>query len=253
MADGASAFRSVRTLALIGGGAYLLFLIATLPARLAVGWFAPDTVTASGVEGTVWNGSASAIAAGNVQLGSTRWSSRLSSLLLARAGFRIETQYAGGTVLGNVAFGLGGSVFLDDVTGLLPLAGAERVIPGIPPVTGRTGLSIASARLDDGWPTAIDGTVDLINVAILAPTRVDLGTFQIEFDAASEQPVIGQVSDVQSPLGVRGELRLAEGRAYEVDVAMTPDPARRDLTEALTLLTGPAGPDGHLYSYSGAL
>ncbi len=253
MADAASALRSVRTLALLGVAAYAAFLVATLPARLAVDWFAPDTVTVAGLQGTVWSGSASAIAAGDVRLGRTTWSSRPLSLFLARARFHVETQYAGGTVLGNVAFGVGGSVFLDDVTGVLPLAGAERVVPNIPPVTGRLGVSLASARLADGWPLQADGTIDLINVAVLAPTRFDLGTFQVEFDPDSSEPLVGRVSDVQSSLGLRGELRLGADRAYDIDVTISPDPSLPEVIEALNFLTGPAGPDGHRFTYAGAL
>ena len=43
-----------RTLAGLGLGLFLLFLVVLLPARVVIGWAAPPNVAFHGVTGTIW-------------------------------------------------------------------------------------------------------------------------------------------------------------------------------------------------------
>ena len=60
-------------LATAGAGAFLVFVIAGVPASVALRWLGPDSLRLSGVSGSLWRGSADSADVGRLRLRDTKW------------------------------------------------------------------------------------------------------------------------------------------------------------------------------------
>ncbi len=244
---------TIRGLVIVGVAAFVAFVVATMPARVALALVGGDAVRASGVSGSIWNGRATAIAVRDIAVGQTRWQFRPSQLLRLRAGIGFETRPPGGTVQGNAAIGPTGTLWLDDLRGVLPVSALQGLMQ-LPAPDGNVGISIDRARLTDGWPDDVVGTVDLANLVVTLAEAVTLGSFEIVFDGGNEDGVSGHVTDVESPLTVTGNIALEPGRTWRIGLDIAPKPgAPKALTDGLTFLTGPPRGTTHRLEADGTL
>lgn len=248
--------KRTRNLVLLGVAIYFFVLLKQFPADVAVGLAAPDSVKLYGVSGTIWDGRAEAIAPpGGLTLGQTDW--RVSGLWLLTGRLKGEfgTQLDDTSRL-NGQFSkplLGQSLSLSNAQGILDLA----LLPAdLRPngVTGRVGLSFDRVALDALWPTAAQGSINLVDLTLARPSRIELGTFEVSFDGSSEDPLVGTVTDTRSDISVDGTLTLAADRSYVFDAMAAAGPgANRQVADALPML-GPTEPDGRVsMSFSGTV
>ncbi|MEL7448828.1 MAG: type II secretion system protein N [Pseudomonadota bacterium] len=234
---------SVKRLVLLGVVAYGVFLLARFPAAAAVSWFTPDSVQVSQPSGTIWSGEASLVRADDLSLGATTWSFAPLSLVKGRVGVNLSTTIDGSQLEATVARGLGNRVFLSDLSGVVPL----QRLPGLMDpnlYAGTVGLDITSLTLEDGWPVDAEGTVDIVSLSAMQPSRREVGSYEVSFDGTTTEPLIAAITDVDGLLAVNGSISFSEGRKYLLDVAVTPRPGTpRELVNVLELL-GEASPDG---------
>ncbi len=106
-----------RTLAGIGLGLFLLFLVMLLPARVVIGWAAPPSVVFHGVTGTVWSGSAAQFGVNGKLVGRLRWSDGSILVLIGRPAWDIELDRSDGFLRGRIAASVGGDVSARDLEG----------------------------------------------------------------------------------------------------------------------------------------
>jgi hypothetical protein len=205
--------------------ALLVGLVAHLPARLALAWFAPPAVSAWGVTGTVWNGQVSELALQGRSLGALRWEARPGRFLALRPTWDIELRRPDGYVRGRVGTSLSGrSQYFDDLEASLELG---TLPPAIVPigVTGQLRLSAQQLHLVKGWPQAVVGRAAVSELQ-LPGVIMPLGPFSFHFP--EQTPPVGSISSTGGPLSVDGRIELRDvGRwLFSADLAPGENPPR---------------------------
>lgn len=235
--------------------AYLMFLVATLPAKQAYGFLAPRLVplTLYGVEGTVWSGRAAAVLVRGVRLDSATWNLELLPLLQGRIQAHLTFQTSGGTGSAHVGRSLGGTLYLGDVNTRIPVAQIAPLLPVRPlTVGGVLDVKLRELTLGIKGIEKVLGTIDWREGAVLAPQQVTLGDFSIAF-VETKQGVEAQIRDSgNGPLEAKGTLRLGQDGSYEFRGALAArNSASPELSQALQFIGRP-GPDGKIpVTYAG--
>ena len=104
-----------------GIAAFLVFLVAMLPASQVAGRLPPDIVL-EGAGGTIWSGHARALSVQGRPLGAAEWSCRPWRLLLLEWSCRLSLRPTGGEVSGDLSGDFGGEIFAREVHGSLPIS-----------------------------------------------------------------------------------------------------------------------------------
>lgn len=209
---------------------FLLVLTTTFPARVAYNWFAPPDVVLTGIEGSIWNGTAAEGLAAGAYLRNLSWSAQPKSLLTGKLGFRISAEPVAGNIDANVAVGLNNALVLTDLTGMLPL---DLVHPAFQQEGIRGDLSLQFAKLviENGLPVDIDGSVSVANFFAPSLSAASIGDFRAEFRSENDN-VTGSIEDIAGVLDVNGVITLEPNRSYSVrgNVAAKPSapPSVRD-------------------------
>ena len=243
----------VRWIAL-GVGAYLAFAIALFPADVAHRWFAPDNIRLSGVQGTVWSGSAALGSAGPLGFHDVRWQVRPWSILLARPGGYFETGLGDGFFQADVRVGPGG-VSLTDISASCSLSALASALP-IAGIRGQVSLQLAELVLRDGWPASARGQMRLGQITVPSLVGGDpivLGNYNVTLSGGDG--LQGAFEDQGGPLQVRGTASLTAAGKYEIQGIVQARPeANAALARGVELLTGDPDDTGmRAFSFTGTL
>lgn len=211
-----------------GIAAFLLFLVALMPARVLLR-FVPPQVSLSGVSGTVWRGKAdsvslhavagSTLVRGSKPIGSLRWSFRPWRLAALELSYRVELKPPGGQLAMNVSLGRGGLLRLGDVKGSFPVAAVDQIVA---PAGWRGTVELDVARLDlssqTGFPTAADGTATVRHLTAAGPGGIDIGSYELTLGqgaVGTREAIAGRLRDLgDGPMRVRGTLKLNVDGSY---------------------------------------
>ena len=79
---------SHKALVAIGLLTFVTGVVLLFPARVAYHWFAPSTVQAGGLDGSIWSGSATEVTAAGLYLRDVRWRLKPMRLLTGKLGAR---------------------------------------------------------------------------------------------------------------------------------------------------------------------
>lgn len=232
-------------LAAVGAGAFLLFLFALFPARVAIAWFAPEGTRVAGPAGTLWNGSATAISVGNVRLGATSWRMAPSRLLLGRLAGEVHTQAGEADASGTLAIGFSGTMSCAACRFEGPASTLQAFVPGVGALGGHLQLDIEALELREHWPVSAIATAKLSRMPIGMPGAVPgpaaaTGDFTATL-SADPVPESGEllvdVADAGGPLQLTGSLRITPPGNYEfAGRAKARADASPDLVNALRVL-----------------
>jgi hypothetical protein len=108
---------SRKTLLLVGLLTFVAAVILMFPARVAYDWFAPPAVQLSGLEGTIWSGSAAEVSASGLYLRDLKWRLRPLRLVTGKVAASFEASPSSGFLEADIAAGLGGVITLSNVDG----------------------------------------------------------------------------------------------------------------------------------------
>ena len=139
-----------------GTAAFLVFLVAFLPASLLLRVLPPG-VSLSQVSGTVWRGRAESVsirlksAGGLRRIGAVSWRNRPWRLPLLELDYAVELRPADGAVQLDVAAGTGGAIVLENVSGSFPLLAVDGLFAP-PGWTGTVELGVQRLVLKSGFP-----------------------------------------------------------------------------------------------------
>ena len=167
-------------LVVLGLATYLLLAIVTLPASLILSRLPPSVATA-GVEGTVWNGRAQIVQIAGVQIGSVSWKLHALPLFAGRVRADLKVTRRDGFIDTRLSMPMsGGPLSLSNLTGSLPLAALP---PSVAPGgwTGIVNARLEQLELANGWPTQIEGTVEIENLTGPARRPVNVGSYKATF------------------------------------------------------------------------
>lgn len=240
----------------LGVGAFVIFALVTLPAGIVLSWLGSSGITAGGVSGTIWNGRAQVIQIGGAHIGGVEWKLHALPLLTAHANADVKVTRIDGFATMELSASPTGTVRLKNVSASLPLSALPPyVIPG-----GWSGMlngRFTEVTLKDGWPTEMDGTLDIVDLTGPARNPAHAGSYRLAFDpaASTEQLLKAALSDAgDGPLQVAGTVELSPGRNYKVDALVATRPnAPRNLTQALEFLGAPDEQGRRQFSTEGSM
>ncbi len=247
--------KKIWPLVVLGVACYLVFAVWTLPASVLLRWL-PANVHVDGVHGTAWRGTAAVVQVDSAMLGEARWTLHPLALFLARLKADVNLKRTDGFAQGLISASAS-QIKITDLAGSLPLAALpQQVAPG--GWTGTLNLRLSNLQIAQGWPTAIDGTVEILQLTGPARSPTNIGSYKVTFPAPTASndasTLVGAITDVGGPVQIAGTLQLKSDHSYVIDglIAARPD-APRDVQNALQFLGAPDAQGRRPFSLSGTL
>lgn len=241
-----------RLLALVAGLAFCLFLVAGLPARLAIGWLAPAGLTVVDPQGSLWRGSVAAAMAGPLRLGPTSWSMSARSLLGGRLRAAIETQLGTAAASGTLELRLGGGLACEQCRYAGPAGALAGLLPMPQGLDARLDVDITRLELRERWPRRLIATLGVDDVPLQLPglppdPGLPRGSFVFSLDAdpvPADGVLEARVRDAGGPLAIDGVLVLRPPGDYQLDARLRPQPGAPPRLAAVLQTLGPREADG---------
>jgi general secretion pathway protein N len=204
---------SRKTLLFAGLLTFVVAIVALFPARVAYNWFAPPAVQLSGLQGTVWSGSAAEASAAGLYLRDLRWHLQPLRLFTGKLAASVEASPSSGFLEADVAAGLGGTISLSNVNGSLPLSDFASVAR-VPGLSGNASVQFEALRIRDGLPIAATGTLTVANLVAPMVDPGSIGGYRAEF-FTDDSAVIASVEDVNGVFDLAGSLTISADRNYQ--------------------------------------
>jgi len=204
---------SRKTLLSVGLLTFVAAFVALFPARVAYNWFAPPTVQVSGLQGSIWSGSAAEASAAGLYLRDLKWRLRPLRLVTGKLAASVAASPSSGFLEADVAVGPGGSISLSNVNGSLPLSDLAS-IARIPGLAGSASIQFDELRVRDGLPVAAKGTLAIANLVAPMVDPASIGGYRAEF-FTDENAVIASIEDVDGVFDVAGSLTISADRNYQ--------------------------------------
>jgi|HigsolmetaAR201D_1030396.scaffolds.fasta_scaffold00089_22 general secretion pathway protein N len=242
----------LRWLIALGLIAYVVFAVATLPASVVLGRFRDAGVSAAGVEGTAWRGRAQLLTVQGVPVGRVEWNLHALALFALKLRADVNVRRTDGFLQATVEGGAQ-RVRFTDLTASLPLAALGNAAPR--GWNGTVNLKLRELVLENGWPTAAQGTVDLLQLVNTTQRGPFTGSYKITFPegAVADGALRGTVADIDGPLQVAGTIELYPNRSYVVRGLTAPKPdAPPSLVSQLQMLGPPDAQGRRNFSWEGA-
>jgi general secretion pathway protein N len=247
--------KRVWPLVVLGIASYLLFAIWTLPASVLLRWLPPN-VHVDGIHGSAWRGSAAVVEVGSSMLGEAHWKLHPLALFLGHIKADVNLKRLDGFAQGIVTASTT-QIKLSDLSASLPLAALP---PDVAPGgwMGTVNLRLSNLQIEQGWPTAVAGTIEVLQLTGPARNPTNIGSYKATFPApkasADAKTLVGALTDVGGPVQINGTLQLKPDRTYLIDglIAARPD-APRDVSNALQFLGAPDAQGRRPFSLSGSL
>ena len=204
-----------RTSRLLTAGLITLFLglLIFFPARVAYRWFAPDTIAAAGIDGSVWRGTAREARASGVYVRNLSWRFKPLSLLTGKLAYAVEASPSAGFLDARVALGVTGNVTMNDVKASLPISALQQAV-SIPGLGGELNVQFERLQFEDGLPVTADGTVEVANLVAPPVYRSSIGGYRAEF-FTQESGVMASVEDTDGVIDLAGSLQISADRSYQ--------------------------------------
>jgi hypothetical protein len=221
----------IRTYVLTGIGAYLLFLLTTIPAAPVVGLLAETLpVTINNASGTVWNGSAGSVdTRRNLVLTNVQWSFLPWHLLLASAALDIDAELNNRPVNTRLSAGISGRLALSELELDLDAADVQPLIAlPIGKLSGEFQLRINSAAFKQGEVPRIDGTVDWKRAAVTIAETADLGNIAIIVNENEDAPLAARISNKGGDIALNGNFSATGAGDYSLQLNMKPSATASD-------------------------
>lgn len=197
-------------------------LIAMFPARVAYRLMSSPLVAMSGIEGTVWNGTASEFSTNGVYLRDLSWKMQPLQMFTGKAQYSLSGTPVSGFLDGEIAIGLGGKVSLVDLTASVPLQMLERA-SNVPGLRGTANLKFDRLELVGGRPAAMDGTIDVTNLVVPMLARSSLGGYSAEF-FTQNNGIVASVEDTDGVVDLAGSIHLNHDGSWQFLGQVKPKP-----------------------------
>ncbi len=202
-----------KTLVAAGLLTFVVAFVGLFPARVAYHWFAPPVVQLSGLQGTIWSGSAAEVSAAGLYVRDLKWRLQPLRLFTGKLGASLEASPSSGFLEADVAAGLGGEIALTNVNGSLPLRDIASVVR-VPGLSGNASLQFEALRFRDGLPTAATGTLAIADLVAPMVDPSSIGGYRAEF-FTDDNAVVASVEDVNGVFDLAGSLTLSADRNYQ--------------------------------------
>lgn len=200
-------------LVIVGLITLLVCLVTFFPARVAYQWFGPPALSLTGIDGSLWSGSAREAAATGVYLRDLKWSMRPLALLRGELSYAFEARPDGGFVEGTAGLGMAGSVTLTGINAAVSLQSLQGSLAP-PGVSGSVTAKFERLVLRDGIPVAADGVIEVRDLVVPTILRASIGGYRAEF-FTQESGIMASVEDTDGLVDLAGSLQLSSDRNYQ--------------------------------------
>ena len=205
--------------------AWLVGMVATLPATRALGVIAPN-VEAAGVHGTFWSGGARRMSFGGpAPATAVQWDLSAWRLLTGQIAGRVSFDFAGLDARAHFARSLDGAVAVDEAIARGPGGSLASLV--LDPAVAAAGDLLA--RVDealvgaDGRPRRVQARFQWSDARLTAPIRLSLGTVRGRLAPVQGSPDHRlELSGSDGQLAIEGDIRLEPDGRYHTDVLLTP-------------------------------
>ncbi len=216
----------------LGLAAYLIFLIAALPASYVSGWAGKHlpSVRLSDVSGSVFSGRAAAVRIGQSDLGAVEWSFDWLAPFSLTLGYHFHLHDDARDLVGRMDAGFG-NLHLRDLKGHMPVGSLDAWSP-LPSrsLSGNLVLDLKQVQLKAGRLQSATGDLELDGGSMSWPTPYTLGSYRMSLAPAAAGGVSGEISDVAAPLKLHADLSLGPDGRYKLKGIL----AARDPDDAAT-------------------
>lgn len=214
---------SARWFAGAGVLAFLIAVVALLPARVVYQWVSPAELRLAGISGTVWSGRASHASVNGWYIRNLEWRARPWALALGQAKAQVSGEPAAGFFEATVGIGAGGRVTVTAATASVSLASLAGALSQ-PGLSGAANLQIERLEIHDGLPVAATGRLAIDSLfAPLIYEAAPIGGYQAEF-FTREDGIAASVEDTDGVLDLAGSLTLSPDRNYAFVAKLAPKP-----------------------------
>lgn len=229
--------------AVLGVAAYLVFLVATLPASwlgAALERASAGALVLGDAAGTVWKGRgvlAVRSGAGFRSLADVEWRCNPLSILTGRLSVTLSGNAPGANLRGNLGLGLR-SVRLEKVDASLPVAAIEPAVPVAALVKPEGRLRLVADSLEIGAQSVRGAaTVEWAEAGMSGIARV--GDYRLQITGSGDSAVM-QLATLRGDLRLNGngQWRASQPRQIEMRGVAEISPGRKDLEPLLALVAG---------------
>ena len=209
---------------LIGVAAYLIFLVATIPAAPIIGLFRDRLpVTVNNISGSLWNGRASIIITNKLILNDANWSFLPMHLLLASVAIDVDADLNDRPLTTRLSAGTSGKLAVKDLETRLGAAElASVLVLPLGELSGEFQFRINTAHFQPGSVPRIDGTIDWYRAALTIAETAELGNVTIVVNENETSPLTATISNKGGQLSLEGGLRTDETGRYTLRLTMMP-------------------------------
>jgi hypothetical protein len=229
--------------ALLALCAYLVFLIAQLPAAQLYGWLKPRTGTPLQlyqVSGSPWDGRAVAAIIGKTRIDALAWDWRPQAMLLGRIEYGLTGRLGGAPLTSIIGRGPATPFYADDTRIALPLNDAAGFL-GLHDIglDGRFTIEIRHLEIRERKIATVDATLTVADAAFGPPVNVALGGAAMRLESSGEI-IKGVLKDSGGPLQADGVLIYQPSGDYQFSLSLSArDPNDTQLRQALRFLGTP--------------
>jgi len=229
-----------------GIAVYFLILVFTLPAVQLEDYIEERVqgLSLTAVSGSVFFGEAGRVSYQGMDLGLARWEFLPWALLTGRVEYHVGLSAPGGTGQANAGVTFAGNVYGHDIdVSFSPDPIIDRYSPMVVETSGSINVLVDSIKLSDGFPDELSGRVVWKSAAILAPVEMIFGDTVLTMQNIGGE-LVGRIEN-EADFGLSGEVAIAPGGAYRVDLLLAPDATTSRQTVSLLESTTTVQSDGN--------
>ena len=119
----------------------------------------------------------------------------------------------GGSIECDLALGFGGTVYLSDLVGSVPLQLLEP-ISGIRGLRGSASVNFEQLTFSDGAPVAANGIVEVVGLTLPLVASTPIGGYRAEF-FTRQDGIVASVEDTDGVVDLAGSFELSHDRNYK--------------------------------------
>ena len=232
---------------LTGVSVYLCSLIYLAPAKTIIDLVIADNanLSLSGVEGSLWNGSAENARFNKHQIDKLSWSFSAWRLLTAKLSYDVNGFYKDNSFVGTIGYSPTNTFSLNDFSTTID-AYTVGQLAGLPvgELGGTIEIDINKATWSQNTIPYIQGKTTWDQASITVVDKADLGEVVIEIDEDDTSPITAKINNTPGDLTIDGNAIVSEQGDYQLDISLKPaSKANQNLRNSLKMIAKPL-PDG---------
>lgn len=222
-------------------GGYLLFLVILVPAASIVSWLnlPPQTISLSGVSGSLWSGTIDNAVINQHKLQSTEWSLKPFSLFTARLAADLKSHYESIPVSSGVNYSLlSHSLSLTNLHSTIPAETLQQTL-NIPlgQLAGTIQVTLPDVELISGKLPLVNGSIVWNNAKLTLADTISFGQIQLALASNAAGDLSAQLSNQQGELNIQGDINILANQRYSLNIKLTPRAnASAELLSILSLI-----------------